>query len=96
MRRTKAEPLGNLINQFLRNEGLETPLNEYRLVQAWPKVVGESITRFTGEIFISKGVLNVQIKSPALRQNLMMTRTTLTQRLNEYVGAQVITEVRFF
>ncbi len=96
MKRRNAVEIGNLIRQFLRAEGLETPLNEYRIIQAWPAVAGPSIQKYTGDIFIKNGILNVKIKSPALRQNLNMNRTTLAQRLNDHIGAQVITEVRFY
>ena len=48
----KARDMRSLINEFLRAEGLETPLNEYRIIQAWPEVVGQAISRYTGQIFI--------------------------------------------
>jgi hypothetical protein len=37
----------------------------------------------------------VEIKSPALKGNLMMERERLIQRLNEAVGAQVINRIIF-
>ena len=92
----KTESIGDIIRRFLREEGLETPLNEHRAVAAWPVVMGEAINNHTGNIFIRGGVMNVQIKSPALRQDLLMNRTILAQRINEYVGAQVITELRLY
>lgn len=96
MIRRKTRDIRSLINEFLRAEGLETPLNEYRLVQAWPDVVGTAIARYTGRIFIKNRVLYVQIHSAALRENLGCNRTLLAQRLNRHVGAEVITELRFF
>ena len=35
MKRNDAEPIGKLIQQFLRQESLESPLNEQRLLDAW-------------------------------------------------------------
>ena len=37
MRRNDAEQIGKLIQQFLRQESLESPLNEQRLLDAWPR-----------------------------------------------------------
>ena len=34
MKRNDAEPIGKLIQQFLRQESLESPLNEQRLLDA--------------------------------------------------------------
>ena len=93
MRRTNSEPIGDLLRQFLRQQGLESPLNEYRLIQAWETVLGKAIARYTGQMFIKNQTLYVHITSPALRQNLQMSRKTLVARLNEAVGAQVIVDI---
>ena len=37
MKRNNAEQIGALIRNFLRQESLESPLNERRLISAWPK-----------------------------------------------------------
>lgn len=91
--RKKARPLGDLLLKYLRDEGLETPLLEYRIVQAWTPVVGEAVSRYTSDVHVRGGVLHAKIKSPALRQNLMMMHHELARKLNEYVGSQVITDV---
>mgnify|MGYP001349991132 CR=1 FL=1 len=39
MKRNDAEQIGKLIQQFLRQESLESPLNEQRLLDAWPQVL---------------------------------------------------------
>ena len=95
MRRNKAESIGQIIRQYLRQEGLETPLNETRMAAAWPQVMGEAIARYTGDVFVSNQVLYVQLKSPALKANLMMGREALVQKLNDFVGAQVIRSIVF-
>ncbi len=95
MRRQKAEQVGDLVRRFLREEGLETPYNEYRLVEAWPEVMGQGIANYTGEVVIRNRVLHVQLKSSVLRQELFMNRKRLVQKLNEYVGAQVIDDIVF-
>lgn len=95
MRKNKSEAIGTVLRQFLRQEGLETPLNEWRVIAAWPEVMGEAITRYTGNIFIKNQVMCIQIKSPALKANLMMSREQLVAKLNAYVGAQVIQSIKF-
>ena len=95
MKRNKAENIGQLIRQYLRQEGLETPLNEYRMVAAWREVMGEAIAKYTGDLFVKNQVLYVHLKSPALKAHLMMARATLVQRLNDHVGAQVIQNIIF-
>ena len=95
MRKQKAMQVGTLINQFLREEGLETPYNEYRLIEAWPEVMGQGIANLTSSLQIRNSVLYVRLQSSVLRQELMASRRNLAQRLNEYVGAQVIENIIF-
>ena len=39
MKRNNAEQIGELIRHYLRQESLESPLNERRLISAWPEVL---------------------------------------------------------
>ena len=95
MKRNNALPIGELIRHYLRQESLETPLNEVRLIKAWPEVVGSAINSYTGSLSIKNQVLYVHLASSVLRQELMMGREILVRNLNERVGAQVITNIVF-
>lgn len=95
MKRNNAEQIGTLIRNFLRQECLETPLNERRLINAWPVVLGPTIAAYTRDLFIKNQVLYVHLTSAALRQELMMGRELLVRNLNRHVGAQVITNIIF-
>ena len=95
MRRNDAEQIGDMIRKFFRQNGLESLLNEYRLVQAWRDVVGPVITRYTSNLYIKNQILYVHLTSSVLRQELMMGRELLVRNLNEQVGAQVIVNIIF-
>lgn len=96
MFRRKVRALSELLPEILRHEGLETPLQQKRLVACWDEVVGKPIARYSGERFIKNQTLYVKIMSPALRNDLSMSRSILVKRLNEAVGAQVIVDIRFY
>ncbi|MCK9180218.1 MAG: DUF721 domain-containing protein [Bacteroides sp.] len=95
MRRNNAESIGDLIRKYLRHEGLETPLNEKRLIDAWSEILGPSIASYTRNIYIRNQILYVQLNSAPLRQELMMGREKLVRSLNKHVGATVITNIIF-
>ena len=95
MKRKNAEPIGKLIQQFLRQESLESPLNEQRLLDAWPQILGPAIASYTKELYIRNQILYVHLTSAALRQELMMGRELLVRNLNQKVGATVITNIIF-
>jgi predicted nucleic acid-binding Zn ribbon protein len=95
MRRNNAEHIGKLVNQFLRQEGLETPLYEQRLINVWEEVSGTFINSYTNDLYIRNQTLYVHVTSAALRQELMMNREVLVRHLNERVGATVIADIIF-
>ena len=95
MKRTNTESIGELIRQFLRQPGLEAPLNEHRLLQGWAHVMGPIVARYTRDLVVRNQTLYVKLSSPVIRQELMMQRRELVVRLNAYVGAQVICDIVF-
>lgn len=95
MKRNNAEQIGMLIRQYLRQESLESPLNEQRLLDAWEPLVGFTINSYTRDLYIRNQVLYVHVTSAALRQELMMGRELLVRNLNKRVGATVITNIIF-
>lgn len=95
MKRKDAEPIGKILQTYLRQEGLETPLNEQRLLSAWPEIMGEGISGYTKGLFIRNQVLYVHLTSSVLRNDLMMCREILVDKLNKHVGAQVIVNIIF-
>lgn len=96
MFKREVKSLGDILRQFIRNEGLETPLLQKRVIDSWETVTGHVVAQYTGEKFIKNQVLWVKIVNPALRQDLSMMRTQLTRRLNEAVGSAVINDVRVY
>jgi hypothetical protein len=66
------------------------------MIKSWPEVMGATVAQYTGDIRIYGNVLRVQIKSPALRQNLLMMRTEIARKMNGHVKAQIIQEVTFY
>ena len=85
----------DLILRNLRAQGLETPLLQKRLIDAWPVVMGEAIASYTESLFIRNQTLFVHLTVPALRSDLSMQRREIVRRLNEHVGEQVIADIRF-
>ena len=96
MFKRKVKGIEELLNQVLREEGLETPLQQRRLIDSWETVTGKVVARYTGEKFIKNQTLFVKITNSALRQDLSMMRSQMVKRLNEQVGAMIVTDVRLY
>ena len=79
---------------IIRQNGLETPLLQRRLLEAWDTVAGELIAKYTTEKYIRNQDLCVHIENPALRSEVSMINTELICKLNNAVGGQIIREIR--
>ena len=89
------QSLKDILLRNLREQGLETPLLQKRLVDSWPEVAGPLIARYTLNTYIYNQTLFVRLSNPALRSDLSMMRQELVKKLNAVVGEQVITDIRF-
>ena len=95
MFRKDVKNIGELILRNLRSQGLETPLLQKRLVEAWPTVMGDMVAGYTQEVYIRNQTLWVHLTSPALRADLSMMKQEIVKKLNAAVGSQVIADIRF-
>ena len=95
MRKKNTELLSDVIHQVLKEQHLDKPLNEKRLIDAWPLVLGASIMKYTSEIYIKNRVLYVNLSSSVLRHDLFMSRDEIKNSLNKQVGVEVIMDIIF-
>ncbi len=87
------KPLGDLVKEFMElHKGAEY-LDEQRVLQSWPQVVGPFIASHTIDLSIKNGVLFVRVDSDALRHELNYSKSLLMKNLNEVVGKEVIKEI---
>ena len=86
--------ISDLMRVIIRQNGLETPLLQKRLIESWDNVVGEMIAKYTTEKYIRNQDLCVHIENPALRSEVGMMKTELIRKLNNAVGSQVIRDIR--
>lgn len=95
MKRQEARSVGDILNELLKIQQLDSKLNETKLIHAWPQVVGPAIARYTTNLYISRGILYVQLSSAVVRNELSMCRNMLLRQLNSTVGTTVIQNIIF-
>ncbi len=84
------------MGKLLRQQGLEMPLQQKRLIDAWDEVAGSTVACYTAEKAIRNQTLFVKIVNPALRADLAMMRSELVRKLNAKVGGMVIADLRVY
>jgi len=96
MFKKEVKSITDLLNVYLRENGLETPLLQKRLIDSWGKVAGKVVEQYTADKLIKNQTLYVKIMNPALRADLMMMRSQLVERLNAEVGSRVVADIRIY
>ena len=87
------KPLGDLIKEFYEQRRGPDYLDEIKLINSWPKVVGPFIASHTIDLSIKNQVLFVRVDSDALRNELSYSKSLLMKNLNEIVGKEIVKEI---
>ena len=89
------QELKSAINLFLKNNNLETGVNQNNALLIWESVVGDNIGQNTTPDKVEHGVLTVKVKNSTWRQELVFEKQNILTKLNLKLGNKTIREIRF-
>jgi len=95
MRRSNTEKLSEVLKQYVEQNKLQPKLSEINIVQEWEALMGKTVASYTEDIRISSGTLFIKLRSPILKNELIMMREQIKKHLNENAGAEVIRQIVF-
>ncbi|MDE0771849.1 MAG: DUF721 domain-containing protein [Salibacteraceae bacterium] len=87
--------LKQLLNQMLDKYKLSEKLDEVDLESHWEELMGTMIYKHTVQLKIQNKKLYIQLDSPVIRQELIYGKTLIIQKVNNFVGKELITDVVF-
>lgn len=87
--------LGDALTELMDTYKLTAKLNEIKLVESWPKVLGKVIGNHTEKIWIKNNQLFVKLDSAVLKNELMYSKSKIVVSLNEFVGTEVVNDLVF-
>ena len=96
MRRSKGQPVGEVIKELLKNYDITSKFNEAHVITSWDKLMGPSVTKYTVKIEVDKRILFVKLSNAALKQELSYARQKIKKMLNDEVGEEVLLDVRIY
>jgi predicted nucleic acid-binding Zn ribbon protein len=95
MSKHNEQTLKEVLAEMLEAYKLRGRMDELKLMTSWGKIMGPMVQKRTLDLSIRNKVLYIRLESAALREELSYSREKLIERLNEEVGANVITQVVF-
>ncbi|HVV55423.1 MAG TPA: DUF721 domain-containing protein [Mucilaginibacter sp.] len=95
MRKANDKTLKEAIEQMLQVYKLKRRYEETGVVSAWPDLVGKFVANRTKEIFIRDKKLFLRIESSVIKNELLMMRSQIIDKINNDAGETVIEEIIF-
>ena len=93
MRHSKTISLAEALNDYIKEMNLGPKLSEVAVINSWEEIVGKAISSRTTRIYIKDGVLHVHLSSSVVRNELLMLRESLKEKLNQKAGSEVIKDI---
>lgn len=95
MERRKTVHISEVIQELLKKNNMKSRLDETTITQKWEEVVGKTMAKYTQKVHVNKGILYVEVTSSVARNELVMNRSLLIERLNQTTGSETITDIIF-
>ena len=95
MDRVDPESVGDVLRNFLEEASLQNRMDELKAADLWPRIAGKGIADLTGKPHVKNGVMSIGVPNASLRHELHMNRTSLKALINQTIGKEIISEIRF-
>jgi len=93
MRRSKTISLAEAVKDYIKEMNLGGKLSEIGVINSWEEIVGKAISSRTSKIYIKDNILYVYLNSSVVRNELLMLKEILKEKLNEKAGSEVIKDI---
>lgn len=95
MRKPNDITMKDAVSKMLDVYRLRRKFDETSILAIWPEIMGTAIANRTKQIYIHDKKLFIRIESSVIKNELVMVRDGIIQKLNAHAGSQVIIEMIF-
>jgi predicted nucleic acid-binding Zn ribbon protein len=89
--RTVSEAFENFLDAF----GIREKYNESFVSTHWERLMGKTIAKRTNKVYLKKGTLYIDMNSPSLRQDMLLSKTQIAHIINHDFGKEIVKEIMF-
>ncbi|MCR8559111.1 DUF721 domain-containing protein [Mucilaginibacter sp. BJC16-A38] len=95
MRKANDKSLKEAIEQMLNVYKIKRKFDETSIVAHWPELVGKPMANRTKELFIHDKKLFLRVESSVIKNELMMMRTQIIDKINDEAKGILVEEIIF-
>jgi hypothetical protein len=85
--------LGDALKEFLKQSKLKSGVQALQVHDAWEKIMGKTISKYTDKIEIINSTLFISSTVAPLKNELHYQKEKIIERVNEALGEKIIKEV---
>ncbi len=85
--------VGDILNQIIKTNKLESGLNQISVIDAWKNLMGNGVNNYTRSVALRNNILYVELTSSVLREELSYGKDKIIKMINEELGKEVVKDV---
>ena len=93
MRKSNQQSIGEVLQQFLKENHIDKKLQQADIISKWELLVGKLFAKHTKQLYFMGNKLVIELDSPALRNELNMQRSTLISKINELADDKIVADI---
>jgi predicted nucleic acid-binding Zn ribbon protein len=93
MRKSNTQPIENVIREYLKEMSIDQKLKEVGIVSQWEKLMGKTVAVRTSHIYIRNHILYIHVTSSVLKNELLMMRQAIIEKINEEAGERIVEQM---
>jgi len=90
-----AKKIKSILDEFISKNELTDGIDAARIQENWRKLLGENINVYTQKITLQQDTLIVKLTSSVLRQELSYGKEKIIEMINESLGKDKVSDIRF-
>lgn len=95
MKKTNTQTLGEAIQEYIKALKIGAQIQEASVVNYWSELLGPLFAKATTNIYFKDGKLFVSLNSSVIRNELLMMKSQIIEKLNKRAGTNVVKDIIF-
>ncbi len=94
-RNSNEEKIDEVWLKLIKSYGLARNYEEYQITQAYHKLMGKAISKYTDDLYYKNHRLHVRLTNAVIREELSMGKTKFIEMMNKELGEELVLDVVF-
>lgn len=93
MSKNDPTPVGKIVDQLKRTTDLGTTLQQARIWEEWPAVVGPQLCSHGNPVSVKENTLHIEAESPVWMHKFAYRKWDIVKQVNRLAGRELISDV---